>query len=454
MSSRTELWYRQHLLQLVKSLRQGVEGALNEPDNVFLRDSAVNDEVAFNIDRFLSHVKRYQQADIDGVANNIAHGFTQRGDTQNANETAENLKRQTGIDLREYLNNNAKVAERVEELTTANIQLIKSIHSQYLDKVQTAVTQGLIKGQMTKGLAAEIRKIGDVTENRAKLIARDQSSKLNAALTRARHEELGITKYKWSTSQDERVRDSHAELDGKIFSYDDPPSEGNPGDAVNCRCVAIAVIDPKEIEEAEQTRSKQHETDDINKVRSVEELLGKVKAIEPEITQDMTGISSKSGGKLVGLENRLKSSESLQRKINSEIADGFSEKQALNKIRDALRYTAIFKEKEFSKRYKAMQYFLLLSGYKTIIVKNTWRDDAVYKGINTFIEDSDGNVFEMQYHTQQSFDLKNGELHKLYEKFRDPNLSQEEKERLLFKMKKLSSKIKMPKDIENIKELK
>lgn len=131
--------------------------------------------------------------------------------------------------------------------------MIKSIPTQYLDKVELAVTQAIVKGDLSSELTKKIMEIGQSTENRAKLVARDQASKFNAALTQARHEDLGITHYRWSTSGDERVRESHIENDGKIFAYDDPPEEtGHPGHDINCRCVAIPVLDKAEIEKAGQ----------------------------------------------------------------------------------------------------------------------------------------------------------------------------------------------------------
>ncbi|HHV6841313.1 TPA: phage head morphogenesis protein [Haemophilus influenzae] len=129
-------------------------------------------------------------------------------------------------------------------LTAGNIQLIKSIRSQYLDKVQNAVMQAMVRGSLNKDLAAQIKDLGKTTEKRAMFIARDQSSKLNAALTQARHEEVGIKKYMWSASLDERVRKSHAEKDGQIFEYSNPPADtGHPGHDFNCRCVQIPVLD-------------------------------------------------------------------------------------------------------------------------------------------------------------------------------------------------------------------
>jgi len=58
----------------------------------------------------------------------------------------------------------------------------------------------------------------------------------------------------------------------------------------------------------------------------------------------------------------------------------------------------------------------------------------------------------MQYHTLESFDLKNGELHKLYEKQR--KLLDDESEEYLEiedKMIELSSRLTFPKNIERVK---
>lgn len=53
--------------------------------------------------------------------------------------------------------------------------------------------------------------------------------------------------YIWRTEGDGKVRPSHAERDGKKFSWDNPPEGGHPGDAPNCRCTAEDV-EPNECE--------------------------------------------------------------------------------------------------------------------------------------------------------------------------------------------------------------
>ena len=428
-----------------------VERAMQQPQGSFFMDDAKGFQ-AISAKALMKVLEKYEKSDRTSQAENIANGFVSRGDAQNHAEVSTNLKNQTGIDLSAYLRNSPNIVERVNELTVSNIQLIKSIRTQYLDKVQNAVMQAMVQGTLNKDLGEQLKKLGEDVESRAMLIARDQSSKLNAALTRARHEEVGIKKYMWSTSGDERVRDSHAELDGQIFNYNKPPAVGNPGHDFNCRCVAIPVFD--EVQAKAKAQEALSEPVKENLTLSVDKLVEKSQKIEPTITADINNIATKAGGKLVGLENRLKSPSSIKRKIEAEVADGFSKSLSLNKIRDAIRYTTVFKEKDFVTRYKAMQYLLAIKGYKTIVVKNTWKNDSAYKGVNTFIQNENGDVFEMQYHTQQSFDVKNGLLHKLYEKFRDLKTPIHEKEKLLLEMRKLSSKIKIPEGVEFIEDKK
>lgn len=261
MSKRTERWYGDELKKLVKTMRAEVEGALQQ-QRPFFMDEAPGFQ-AISTQALLNALKKYAKIDRTLDDERIAQGFVTRGDVQNRQEVAKNLQNQTAIDLSAYLNNSPKIADRVSAMTTANVQLISSIRSQYLDKVQNAVTQAMIKGSLNKDLAQQIKDIGNVTEKRAAFIARDQSAKLNASLTQARHEEVGITKYTWSTSGDERVRDSHAEKDGQVFEYANPPADtGNPGHDFNCRCVAIPYLGdileqkPKEVEQNQENEQE------------------------------------------------------------------------------------------------------------------------------------------------------------------------------------------------------
>lgn len=283
VSKRTELWYRQQLKQFVKTMTDDIERALQQPQGSFFMDDAEGFK-AISAKALLAYLEKYEKTDRTSQVENIAQGFVSRGDAQNQAEVSTNLKNQTGVDLAGYLRNSPNIAEKVNAMTSANVQLIKSIRSQYLDKVQNAVTQALVSGSLNKDLTAQIKSIGQTTEKRAAFIARDQSSKLNAALTQARHEDLGVKKYMWSTAGDERVRDSHAEKDGQIFEYANPPADtGHPGHDVNCRCVQIAVFD----ETQEKQINEQLEQQDISKAIAPEVFDFQVK----EIAKDDVALS-------------------------------------------------------------------------------------------------------------------------------------------------------------------
>ena len=51
--------------------------------------------------------------------------------------------------------------------------------------------------------------------------------------------------YKWYTQLANRVRPSHKEREGRIFSWDDPPEGGHPGEDFGCRCWAEAYGSPR-----------------------------------------------------------------------------------------------------------------------------------------------------------------------------------------------------------------
>ena len=167
-----------------------------------------------------------------------------------------------------------------------------------------------------------------------------------------------------------------------------------------------------------------------------------------QVTSDMQRIAGEN--QLAGLEFRKKTAESLARKITVDSqVENISSAEAASKINDALRYTTIFDSDTFTEEYSKMKQKLIAEGYRVVKVKNTWITNGPYKGVNTVIE-KDGINFEMQYHTQESFDLKNGPLHELYEKRRLSSTTKAERHKLDAEMVKLSKTLKVPKNIERV----
>ena len=73
-------------------------------------------------------------------------------------------------------------------------------------------------------------------------------------LDESRQREAGVCQYIWGTVGDERVRDSHEANEGQVFSWNNPPETGHPGEAENCRCSADPVVDGlhEDCEDAEE----------------------------------------------------------------------------------------------------------------------------------------------------------------------------------------------------------
>jgi SPP1 gp7 family putative phage head morphogenesis protein len=128
-----------------------------------------------------------------------------------------------------------------------NIALIHSATLDYADQVRELLEDPDNFGLRVEELAELLEERAGVSTSRAELIARDQTLKTNADLTRERHTRSGIERFTWSTSNDERVRESHAELEGQAFSWDDLPEvdgeEAFPGSPVQCRCVPVPILD-------------------------------------------------------------------------------------------------------------------------------------------------------------------------------------------------------------------
>ena len=139
-----------------------------------------------------------------------------------------------------------------------NYRLISKMATEYIDQVNRKAELAVTNGWSPRQLAAEIRKSNaSMTRGRANLIARDQIGKLNGQTTQARMEAVGLDLYEWSTSLDERVRDSHAEMEGKLCKWADstvysddvgktwkirPASwcQFHPGYDIQCRCTALS----------------------------------------------------------------------------------------------------------------------------------------------------------------------------------------------------------------------
>lgn len=208
--------------------------------------------------RFSAAIQKLAGLKVGDLARRLTLGMLNRANAQNKRQTQAAYKSAFDIDLSGLLGDEP-IKGTMQKALADNVALIQSIQTDFINEVGGVVFGNLAKGGRHENLVTLIRERGKVTESRARLIARDQTAKLNSALTQARNEALGVDLYEWGGAGDERERDSHNALNGKVCKYSDPtvystdggktwkkrPSNafvGHPGEDYQCRCVALPVV--------------------------------------------------------------------------------------------------------------------------------------------------------------------------------------------------------------------
>ena len=349
------------------------------------------------------------------------------------------------------------------------------------ETLKDEVLQAVLTGKKEKDVTDELINRFNVSEFESKRLIRTETAHINNEMEALSYEEADIEKYRFVAVLDTRTSHVCREHDYKVYKVSERQVGVNyPPLHPFCRSTTIAVFDDEDLTELSR-RARDPKTGKTTTIpgdmdyedwydkyvvkaekkvynQGVEEseaeflskrIIDKISRVEPKITKDMQRIAGNNT--LAGLEFRKKTADSLTRKIITDSqTENISLAEAASKINDALRYTTILNVDTFAKDYLSMKQRLIKEGFEIVKVKNTWLIDGPYKGVNTVIKKY-GISFEMQYHTQESFDLKNGPLHELYEKRRLPSTTKAEKYKLDNEMLELSKSLKVPKNRERVK---
>lgn len=180
-------------------------------------------------------------------------------------------------------------------------------------------------------------------------------------------------------------------------------------------------------------------------------IYNEAKTKEPKITNAVKS----SANKLYGLEHKLKTKESIKRKLDKESTEENKLiKDAANDIKDAVRYTTISNNNNFVKDYNDFKTKMSNKGYTEVRCKNNFtayqEGKVKHKSVQSIFEDKDGYKFEVQFQTPESQKAKDKKT-PLYEERRNPRTSRERAEYLESEMTKLMDPVPMPKDISSIK---
>jgi hypothetical protein len=177
-------------------------------------------------------------------------------------------------------------------------------------------------------------------------------------------------------------------------------------------------------------------------------------AAKPQITAHIEDLARHTGGTPVGQQWWVKDHDSLTRKILKEMrASGLSAEEAAGQVNDALRYTIAYPGESLAGSVEQALQRLTREGYEVVEVKNTWVEGNRYKGINLDLRSPDGQLFELQVHTPESWQLKQ-QTHGLYAVVRDPSYPLEVRQRAHDELVQLSAGLEHPPKIERVGALK
>jgi len=178
---------------------------------------------------------------------NLAKKYTSKVDNRNKAEFYRRAEEKIGIS-REELEATEGLTSQINAYKLETMQWIKKMRD---DTLQQWTSQTLRQMAEGKGLPEIMKQFDGMVEQRkghAKMVARTQISTFNSLTSKARAQNLGITKAIWRTASDERVRTCHQARDGKEYLLSEglySSCDGKtllPGTDYNCRCTAIMII--------------------------------------------------------------------------------------------------------------------------------------------------------------------------------------------------------------------
>jgi SPP1 gp7 family putative phage head morphogenesis protein len=201
------------------------------------------DDITLFTARRLDDIAKRQQLQLRSLMRHGRHDARRKSPRQ----LGSRLEDEFGVDL-----HNPKIVETMRQFAETNAALIKDVTHDQLQRIGDATVRA-IQEKRTKGdLVADIRDAEGITLRRAQFIASDQAMKLTSKLTEVICVSAGVLTYTWQTMLDDRVRPEHADREGEVFDWNDPPEDGHPGEPAGCRCMAAPNFDESELDDGEE----------------------------------------------------------------------------------------------------------------------------------------------------------------------------------------------------------
>lgn len=229
-----EIKYRKALTELIAEMEKDVQRELAAYKAEYAMDAASPLITLF------AALRDKWYARFDEIGREVAEWFAKAVDKRTQTQIKRKLQ-----SVGWSLNPNYTDAQQrmIRSIVQDNVNMIRTIPQKFLRDVQRTLTQAYLEGGDREKMTKAIQRAGKMSENRAALIARDQSNKTTQQLAIANAEAYGATKGRWiHVSGKYSSRKTHIAMDGKIFDLRDGLYDSSvgrnvkPGELIYCNC--------------------------------------------------------------------------------------------------------------------------------------------------------------------------------------------------------------------------
>ena len=127
----------------------------------------------------------------------------------------------------------------LDVLVDNNFSLVKDANAYMKKEMLRHISNGILEGKGIYKIQRDLRKTISLTKTRATMIARTEVIRSYTQGAINQYKKVGIKKFRWICSYDERTCERCSSLDGKVFKVgaEQPPLH------VNCRCTIAPIVE-------------------------------------------------------------------------------------------------------------------------------------------------------------------------------------------------------------------
>lgn len=201
--------------------------------------------------------KRMEQAYDDKRIETLVRGVLRKTDKRNRKELRDRIGSRMGISTKE-LTRLTDIEGQVDALVEETQQWVEQLRDETLQMYTNNTLQAIREGSSLEDVMKQFDGLVEKRRNHARFTARNQIQNFSSVTTTIRARNLGITRARWVTSGDERVRGrpggkypdavpDHWWAEGKEFNLNEGltfPSGAvlQPGMDFNCRCTHELIL--------------------------------------------------------------------------------------------------------------------------------------------------------------------------------------------------------------------